>query len=436
MKKFFITTLGCKVNQAESDAISSRLTFANFTDIGPKFTPDADVELCVINTCTVTGKASMQSRQAVRRAIRSFPNAKIIVTGCYAQTQPSDLTAIAGVDKVLGHAEKFSIPELFLDSFQKQAESSPFLNATDTIGRHGPVLGNKTRAVLKIQDGCNAGCTYCIVPRARGKSSSMSPIQVFENLNSLEKAGYREVVLSGIHLGSYGKDLIPQTSLTELLLRLEKTSGLDRIRLSSIEPREITDNIIQLISTSGRFCRHLHIPLQSGDDTILKKMARPYDGSFFKDLVKKIKKEIPDISIGSDVLVGFPGETAELFENTYSFVASLPFSYLHVFPYSPRQNTPADKFPDKVPVDVIKERCDRMRALGNKLKTDFYDTLLGHSMNVLIESGPLSGTGYFRGRSSNYVPVFYKNPKVSKNELVLTKIIERYGDKGVFGEPT
>ena len=435
MNRFFITTLGCKVNQAESDAISSRLESNGWIKNSSPLDTNDDVALCIINTCTVTGKASMQSRQAVRRAIRNFPKATIVVTGCYAQTQPEALSQIPGIHHILGHGDKFELPEIIMQKSFARNDHGPFRSMGRHCRLHAMADGDKTRAVLKIQDGCNAGCTYCIVPKARGKSISMPRKEVLRALLSLKNAGYREVVLSGIHLGSYGLDLAPKTTLTDLLFQIEQEVDIERIRLSSIEPREITDNIIQLVAASDKFCHHFHIPLQSGDSTILKKMARPYDREFFYRLVMKINEQIPDAALGSDVLLGFPGETDELFENTYSFVASLPFAYLHVFPYSPREKTAAAGFDGKLPAGIVKERCRRMRVLGRSLKKKFYEKLVGRSVRVLIENGPLPGTGHYKGRTDNYVPVFLKAPVAIKNTLVNAWITERYGDEGVVGVP-
>ncbi len=438
MKKYVMITLGCKVNQAESDAISALLKSEDFieTDARSAFKSgdvSEDVSLCIINTCTVTEKASMQSRQAVRRAIRQFPNATVIVTGCYAQIQPKELQNISGVHSVVGHSEKFRIPHMINPTTSTEAPVTSFLDADPACRVQGPLDGNKTRAFLKIQDGCNAACTYCIVPKARGKSRSMPQSRVLKCIERLSEAGYREVVLSGIHLGTYGADLEPRTTLTELLFEIAKNPPIERIRLSSIEPKEITNDIIQLMASGRILCRHFHIPLQSGDDTILLKMARPYSSTFFRELVTKILEEIPGIALGTDVLVGFPGETDDAYENTRELIASLPFSYLHVFPYSPRQKTPASHFEGNVPTSVIKKRCDEMRHLGQGLKMRFFEKLVGKSVSALIESGPLSENGYFRGRTDNYVPVYVKGKGIFKNSLVKVRIEKVMGDRGVSG---
>jgi threonylcarbamoyladenosine tRNA methylthiotransferase MtaB len=431
--KFFITTLGCKVNQYESDAIAQHLRGSGCAFV----LREEKADLCIINTCAVTQKASMQSRQAVRQAIRSNPGARIIVTGCYAQTEPDEIRKIKGVHDIIGHADKHKIPELIL-SIEKKAGPSPALIRRNIFLEHdfkqipATVLANRTRQFLKIQDGCDTFCTYCIVPYARGRSRSMPLENILENIKQLKQAGYHEVVLTGVHLGAYGLDLSPPASLTELLIRIHKSKTIDRVRLSSIEPLELTDDIIKLVAETDSFCHHFHIPLQSGDDLILKKMHRPYTRSFFKDLVIKINKSIPDAAIGVDILVGFPGETEKAFENTYSLIEELPITYLHVFPFSPRSGTPASGYQHKVPSEVIKARCQKMRVLGNGKKRDFYKKIIGAKVEVLIEGKRDRSTGFLKGITSNYVPVLVKGDDDLENTMVQV-VIDRLNNNTVFG---
>ena len=442
-KIFEIITLGCKVNQSESALLSARLSETGYCEkifVDGETAPQAcreDTALCVINTCTVTEKASMQSRQAIRRAIRNHPGARIVVTGCYAQTQPDEIRKIKGVHDIIGNSEKHCISErLLLDAepaCERSVSDTPPWYESMTGLSNIPSFAQRTRAFLKIQDGCDAHCTYCIVPQARGNSRSMPPHQVFSSLFQLENAGHSEIVLSGIHLGVYGKDLSPAKSLIELLTGIEHSAIAARIRLSSIEPRELTDEIITLSCRSNKFCHHFHIPLQSGDNDILKKMGRPYTSSFFQDRVLSIHKHLPDAAIGVDTLIGFPGETDSAFNNTYELLNSLPITYLHVFPFSPRKNTPAARFKDRPSADIVKSRCQQMRTLNTAKKRRFYQHFIGKTVKVLIEGKRDPKTGYLKGTTSNYLPVFLVGDENLKNTLVPVVLEKSLGDRGVFG---
>jgi threonylcarbamoyladenosine tRNA methylthiotransferase MtaB len=436
MPKFTITTLGCKVNQFESEALAQ-----NLTDGGQwAILRDKEIaDLCIINTCTVTQKASMQSRQAIRQAIRSHPKARIIVTGCYAQTEPDEIKKIKGVHHIIGHFDKHKIPDMIL-SGKENILSSPGLKHKphhfNFISSAG--LGYRTRPFLKIQDGCNTFCTYCIVPYARGPNRSLPPEQVLDNINKIHQAGYHEVVLTGIHLGNYGLDFGKRkVGLLYLLHLIRKSCTIGRVRLSSIEPFELTEDIIKFISQSGsgpaKICHHFHIPLQSGDDTILKRMHRPYSRSFFMDLVVKIHKLLPDSAIGVDTLIGFPGESDGAFENTYSLIEQLPVSYLHVFPFSPRKGTPAYDYPDRVDSLVIKKRCQKMRVLGKLKRNAFYNKFKGKKLEILIE-GRQKGQKYLlKGITSNYIPVLIKGEDKLKNTIFHVTIDEVNDNNQVFG---
>jgi threonylcarbamoyladenosine tRNA methylthiotransferase MtaB len=408
--------LGCKVNQCESEAVARQLERHGAVRIqdGSDDKDIAAVEVCIINTCTVTHKAAMQSRQAIRQAVRRHPHARIIVTGCYAQIEPDVVAGIEGVDAVVGHGHKFDLPQL-IGPRTKAGEPVPerlwsSVQARTTFA-HLPVntFGQRTRPFLRVQDGCDAFCTYCIVPHARGPSRSLPSQQVAEQLAALGDAGFREVVLTGIHLGAYGQDLSPATSLLELLEKLSATGAVEQLRLSSIEPAELTSQIVATVAESqsrqrGRICPHFHIPLQSGDDEILARMHRPYSGALFGDRVAAIHRRLPRAAIGVDTLIGFPGESERAFENTYQRIEALPVTYLHVFPFSPRAGTPAFHFKERVPETVIKARCQRMRALGERKKRIFYESLVGRSVRVLIEGE--SGRGEkIKGTTANYVPV-------------------------------
>jgi threonylcarbamoyladenosine tRNA methylthiotransferase MtaB len=431
--KFRITTLGCKVNQYESDAIAQRLKDLGYLPAGA----DEPADLCIINTCTVTQKASMQSRQAVRQFIRANPQAQIVVTGCYAQTEPDELKKINGVHHIIGHGDKHNIPDIVLS--QEKNLPSPSLILRNILDeryfKQIPVtaFGNRTRPFLKIQDGCDTFCTYCIVPYARGRSRSMPHEHVLRSIHCLKQAGFHEVVLTGVHLGAYGLDLSPQTSLTSLLEYIRESNAMDRVRLSSIEPHELTRDIIKLIANTDILCPHFHIPLQSGDDRILERMHRPYTSSFFRDLIINIKARVPDAAIGVDILIGFPGETEKAFENTYSLIKELPVTYLHVFPFSSRPGTPADRYPRKVPQKTIKARCEKIRRLGNEKKRIFYETFMGKTVEILIEGKKDKETGLLKGTTSNYIPIHVVGKDELFNTLVQIKIDKIEKNNTVIG---
>ena len=439
MKTYTITTLGCKANQSESDAIARQLQRAGWVPARPEETAD----ICIVNTCTVTGKASMQSRQAARQAIRSHPGARVIVTGCYAQTEPEALEIIEGVSDIIGQTRKEQIPEMILRSETSSSilEITPPTEGSDHKDNHGPVsdMGSRSRPFLKIQDGCNAFCTYCIVPYARGRNRSMKIEDVLKEIRRMGREGYHEIVLTGIHIGYYGTDLSPPSSLSVLLSRILALPDTPRIRLSSIEPGELTDAIIQLVAGSDRFCRHFHIPLQSGDDTVLKRMHRPYGRAFFRELVLNVRDRVPDAGIGADILIGFPGETEDAFEQTYALIEQLPVTYLHVFPYSPRKGTPAYQYPDRVPIDIIKERCRRMRVLGIKKKQAFYRQSLGKEVEIVLEGRKTGTGGFLKGMTSNYIPVLIRaedlDPRMNrlKHALVHARIDRLDGGQIAIG---
>lgn len=440
MPKFTITTLGCKVNQFESEALAHKLS-----DNG-QWTMSRDKEmadLCIINTCTVTQKASMQSRQAIRQAIRAYPKARIIATGCYAQTEPGEIKKIKGVHHVIGHFEKHKIPDM-IPAGKENGLPSPVLKHQlhHFNSMSLDALGYRTRPFLKIQDGCNSFCTFCIVPYARGPSRSLPPEEVLDNINKIHQAGFHEVVLTGIHLGNYGIDLVKgKVDLLHLLKRIRKSCNIDRVRLSSIEPCELTEDLIQFIAQSdsesgsgpGKICHHFHIPLQSGDDLILKRMHRPYSRSFFIDLVEKIYKLLPYSAIGVDTLIGFPGETDMAFENTFSLIEQLPVSYLHVFPFSPRRGTVAYSYSDRIDAEVIKKRCQKMRTLGNLKRNAFYNQFTGKTLEILIEGRPKGQKNLLKGVTSNYIPVLIKGEDKLKNTIAHVTIDEVDENNRVFG---
>jgi len=433
MPKFKITTLGCKVNQSESESIAQDLMASDWFAVQNEEAAD----VCIVNTCAVTQKASMQSRQAVRQAIRTNPHARIVVTGCYAETAPDAIKAIKGVTDIIGQGEKQTIGSLVCKDCRRADELA--VCGGGDIGNKRKfelmpvaVTAPRTRPFLKIQDGCDAFCTYCIVPLARGRSRSMPLENVLQNIGRLAEAGYHEVVLTGIHLGAYGRDLSPAVDLAALLGRIRDSAPIERVRLSSIEPLEITAEIIRQVAAADMFCRHFHIPLQSGDDGILKKMGRPYTREAFSELVCKIHELMPEAAIGADILIGFPGENEKAFAQTHELIETLPISYLHVLPFSERPGTPAARLSDKVPPEITKERCEFMRKLGYAKRMNFYRKFVGRTLPMLIETKRDGDSGLLKAISSNYLPVSIRGGDNLKNRIVDVKVEKLEGNK-LFG---
>ncbi len=403
-----VATLGCKVNQCESAGMAELLAAR-----GMALVPfDQEADCYIVNTCTVTGRTDYQSRQLIRRAVRRNPAAAVLVTGCYAQRAPEEIARIAGVGLVAGNAEKASLPALI----EQMIAGAPRLQVGDirretAISPLGAtVFPEHTRAFLKIQDGCNSACTYCIVPSVRGRSRSLPPAEVAGRIAALAGAGYREAVLTGIHLGAWGRDLEPACDLTSLIAGLADKAPIGRIRLSSIEPREVTDGLVGLMASPGVLCRHLHIPLQSGDDGVLAAMGRNYDAGFFRDLIRRVHAAVPGIAIGVDVMAGFPGESEKAFSNTLSLLDALPVAYLHVFPYSRRPGTPAAAMAGQVPEGEKKRRAGLLRTLGAAKRNAFASGFIGTPLEVLVEGKGERATGLPTGFSDNYIPIAVQGP--------------------------
>jgi threonylcarbamoyladenosine tRNA methylthiotransferase MtaB len=356
--------------------------------------------------------------------------------------EPDAFVKMKGVSYLLGNSEKSQIPD-FLPSMQKgefprvQVGDIQMENHFSEIPLHS--FHHHTRAFLKIQDGCNAYCSYCIVPHARGRSRSLRPERVIENLKVLKEKGFKEVVLTGIHLGAYGLDLDPPFPLEELIRQLEKKETPDRIRLSSFEPGDFSPELISVLSQSNKICPHLHISIQSGDEEILKKMNRDYGRSFLSDLVRELHLKIATLSIGADVIVGFPGETEEKFKHTYHLIESLPFSYLHVFPFSRRKRTPAFQFPQGMDERGIRKRAETMRELGKQKRQAFYRQFLNQELSILIEDRREKGTGRWKGLSRNYIPILLANDEGIKepqdwvNQEWTVRVTE-LTEKGMIGK--
>ncbi|OGW28677.1 MAG: tRNA (N(6)-L-threonylcarbamoyladenosine(37)-C(2))-methylthiotransferase MtaB [Nitrospirae bacterium GWC2_57_13] len=391
------TTLGCKINQYETDRMRQDLEAWGGTIV--PFSGEADVY--VINTCSVTARTDYQCRQAIRSAVRKGKGAKVVVTGCYAETRPDEIRKIAGVDLVLGNQEKGEIVNRLLLDTVREDQPGPTSMAADISPVHG-----RTRGFLKIQDGCDSRCTYCIVPLARGPSRSIPLEKVTEQFDALLQAGCPEIVLSGIHIGRYGEDLSDGPDLAGLLRNLLSRRGGSRIRVSSIEPNEISQGLIELIGDG--LCRHLHIPLQSGDDGILAAMNREYISLTYRNLLDSLAGRIPSIALGADVMVGFPGEGDVQFQNTLHLIERSPLTHLHVFSYSPRPGTPAASMSGQVPEQVKKERSKLLRDLGQKKNQAFRRSFAGQELVVVVEDKVDALSGLLTGLSDNYIRMTLK----------------------------
>jgi threonylcarbamoyladenosine tRNA methylthiotransferase MtaB len=428
-KKLAVATLGCKVNQYDTDAVVTQFLDAGYTLVD--FREQADVYL--INTCTVTSLGDKKSRQLIRRAHRLNPAAQVVVMGCLAQTSPEEVAELEGVRLVVGTDGRQGIVEeleRLADGDQKTLVEDIF---QVTEFEDLPALGfsGRTRAALKIQDGCNQFCTYCRVPFARGRSRSRSRESVMQQVELLVNQGYKEIVLTGIHLGLYGADLEPPLTLAAISRQVADFPGVKRLRLSSVDPHEITPELIDLFSSHPVVCRHVHIPLQSGSDRVLERMRRGYNRDQFMDIVRRLRERVPEIAITTDIMVGFPGETEEDFEQTLDLTREAGFSRIHVFPYSKRAGTRAARFPGQTPSDVKESRSRRLIELGYALAEEFHRSLVGRVVEVLVEE---EQDGCAEGHTDNYVKVSFSAPPTDLvGEIVPVRVL-RSGREGVSGE--
>ncbi len=421
MKAAFYT-LGCKLNYSETSTISKQFLNKGFEIVES----DKHADVYVINTCTVTENAEKDCRQIVRRALKNNPDAFVIITGCYAQLRPEDLIKIDGVDAVLGSNEKFEIFHL-IDNFQKNELSCVYVSPSEELDKFNSAFSveedSRTRAFFKIQDGCDYPCTYCTIPLARGKSRSLESEKIVEQFRSLVDSGFKEIILTGVNVGDYGKG--SDINFYELLKKLVEVEGDFRIRISSIEPNLLTDEIIELTRTNDKICNHFHIPLQSGSSKILRLMQRRYKTEDYEKLIFKLTDKIANLGIGVDVIVGFPGETEEDFLETYNFLNRLPVSYLHVFTYSERPHTKAIDFDGVVEIRERKRRNNMLRILSAKKKYAFYSKMIGKDFKVLFES---ENNGVIKGFTENYIRVEAKNNSEFINNFVDVKLKEVYQD--------
>ncbi len=433
MAKIAIYTLGCKVNQADTASMENL-----FLRSGHQLVSfDGEADVYIINTCVVTNTGQRKSRQTIHRAIRKNPNALIVVTGCYPQTAAEEVKAIAGVDMIIGNQDRAQIVQLVeerlahrqtdtLDAVHKLTASTAFeeMAAGD--------ITDKTRAFLKIQEGCNQFCTYCIIPYARGPLRSRSLESIRTETQRLISAGFKEIVLIGIHLGCYGKENPDGPTLYDAVKTVLDVPGVQRLRLGSLESVEVEPRLLTLMQEDARFCRHLHLPLQSGCDKVLQAMHRPYTTDKFKTLLADIKDQVPDIAITTDVIVGFPGETEADFETTCKFAESCGFSKMHIFPFSARKGTPAEKFAGAVTEAVKKERADILGRIDETMHKAFLQAMVGQTAEVLFEQP--AGEDYFEGLTGNYQRVFVKSGGRNLGGEILPVKITAFDGEKLFGE--
>lgn len=415
-------TLGCKVNFYDTEAIWQLFKQEGYEQVD--FEATADVYL--INTCTVTNTGDKKSRQIIRRAVRRNPDAIIAVTGCYAQTSPAEILDIPGVDLVIGTQDRDKLMDYIA---QLQAERQP-INAVRNIMKTRafeeldvPDFAERTRAFLKIQEGCNNFCTFCIIPWSRGLSRSRESHSVLNQARQLVAAGYKEIVLTGIHTGGYGDDL-ENYDLTDLLWDLDRIDGLERVRISSIEASQIDDRMIDVLNRSSKMCRHLHIPLQAGNNEVLKRMRRKYTVEEFGDKIARIREAMPNVAITTDVIVGFPGETDEQFREGYEFMKRVGFSEMHVFPYSKRTGTPAARMEDQVDEEVKHARVHELIDLSEQMQLAYAETFVGQVLDVIPERDykGAPGSGQVMGYSDNYLQIVFDGDESLIGQLCRVKV--------------
>lgn len=420
-RRVAVTTLGCKVNQYDSEAMLALFRRSGYQIVD--FQDPADVY--IINTCTVTGRGAAKSRQLIRNAIRRSPLSVVAVAGCYTQTDPDEVAAIPGVSLIIGTQDRERVVELC----EQAAQSPEPIRAVNNIWRARefedmPVdsFTGHTRAVVKIQEGCNIFCTFCIIPYARGKPRSRRPESVVQECRRLAGEGFREVVLTGIHLGSYGKDYKNEFTLAQVVEAIAFIDGIDRIRLSSLEPKHVSDHLLRLLEQNPKVCRHLHLSLQSGSQTVLERMERAYTAQEYREVVQELRRRIPDIGLTTDVIVGFPGETAEEHHQSMAFIREMGFSRLHVFPFSPRKGTPAATMGEQITKTVKEHRTHEMIALGHELAMAFAGRFAGRTLDVLAEEEADVEPGWLEGYTDNYIRVRLQGGEELKNCLIPTRI--------------
>ena len=430
MPKVALTTLGCKVNQFETETMEGL-----FKQKGYEIVPfEETADFYVINTCSVTSLGDRKSRQIIRRAQRQNEQAIIAVCGCYSQVHPEEIKAIEGVRVVLGTKERSQIVELVEQAAREDGiidEVGNIMEARDFEDIPLYDMPQRTRAFLKIEDGCQNFCSYCIIPYARGPVKSRHLDKIHAEAKKLVAAGFKEIVLTGIHLGAYGRDLAGEVTLADACREVLRVEGLKRLRLGSLESIELSPDLFELIRSDERFCAHLHLPLQAGSDSVLKDMNRHYDTAEFARLIEHVEREVPGVAVSTDIIVGFPGETEEQFQQGLAFVAAMNFSRMHVFPYSRRSGTPAAERKDQIPDPVKKERAHRMQELAARKTQEFHQQFLGKTLRVLFETDT---DGITDGLTDNYIRV-YTDDAVVCGDLYEVELERLYRD-GVWDKVT
>ncbi len=429
--KFSIRTFGCRCNQADSATIREGLCRRSMCSSDTH----RDADLIVINTCTVTHRTDRQVRQAVRRLHRENPAARLVVTGCYAERDPETLAAIEGVSLVVGNAERDRLPEILSEEAPDLSGGiihAPLDPGVEYVLQPAGETGGKTRPLVKLQDGCDARCSYCIVPHVRGPGRSARPENVLAEIRSLIRHGFQEIVLTGVHLGAYGYKLGGRTRLIDLLRQIAEIPYLGRIRLSSIEPMQFDRAIIDLAAGNPVFARHFHIPMQSASDRVLRRMRRPYGAARFQQLLRYIRKNLPDVGLGTDVLVGFPGETDEDFSETCEFIRESPLTYLHIFPFSPREGTDAWSLPGRISAPIMKSRMNRLLKISRQKNLSFRRRFLGRTLPAITLSKE-ENQGALVVLTDNYIHAKIPGHSVPANRLIEIKIEEVLPESTIAG---
>jgi len=424
MKTVSFVTLGCKVNQYDTAVLMNKLPRSRYKTV--PFTEKADVY--VIDTCTVTHKADAEARNYIYRAKRANPDGVVVVTGCYAQVSSEELKGVNGVDYVVGNSDKFTSLLKVIREGEQQPEPQVFRSDIFKERKksfESPDIENfpgRTRAFLKVQDGCNYACSFCIIPHARGRSRSLGVPEILNRMEKLSLAGYKEIVLTGIHIASYGRDI--GTSFFELIKQIDEAKIVGRVRLTSLDPADFNAEFIEFVASSDTICPQFHVALQSGDPDVLKRMRRRYEPERFLELTELIRETIPEAAIGSDIMVGFPGETEEEFRNTYSIARESPLTYFHVFPYSKRKMTSAALMPAQVRPKVTKNRSKMLRELGSKKKSEFVRSFIGKTFPVLVET-------HSKGTTPNYISVRLQDKGLRVGDEADIKITGVNGEEAI-----
>ncbi len=425
--KVFFQTLGCKVNQYETEAMQKLFEAAGY-ELAQEI---SEASVVVVNTCTVTAISSQKSRQMIRRAAGANKNAVLAVVGCYAQSEPEEISKIDGVDVIIGTKDRVRIVELIETALKNRDEKILQVGNIEDIRdfEELPHTPHRTRAFLKIEDGCNNFCSYCIIPYVRGRVRSRSLESIRAESLELAAAGFKEIVLTGIHIGAYGRDFQNKINLVDAIKTVLDAANPLRLRLGSLESAELTDELIELIKSDGRICNHVHLPLQSGSDEILKAMRRPYSTKNFAELTARLVSEVPEISIGTDLIVGFPGETDKNFDETLKFIQAQPFSKIHVFPYSARVGTVAAKLPNQIPSQIKKFRAGRALEISRAKAKIFSERLIGKTVEIIAET---SEKGLVDGLTKNYVRVYVPDKNIKLGEVIRVRV-EKFFKDGVEG---